>query len=107
MSIAHMAYLSIVVISWIWALSQIKYALKEPRYWPPPWGLTASIWLVADSVFFTYLGYLTLDDIPQHPWIVGFLSCVHIGAFIQWVRLPRNGDRDTPIEDAKDRGVLV
>ena len=84
----QVAYLLVVGIAWAWSLSQVALAVRELNHWPPTWRVNAAQWITVKAFFFSMIGVLTWDDIPDYPWLVYLVAVSHLVAFVHWLRLP-------------------
>lgn len=119
--LTHAAWISVVVLSWSWAIAQAVYAIRDvqefgwarvpvPRSAPwwvrrttwldwGPWRVKVTVWLTAKAMLFTAIAVWAWDDMAARPyeWAVWLFALTHAWVFAAWLRLPPN-DAPQPTE---------
>lgn len=88
--LTHLAWLTVLVLAWSWAIAQGRYANREPHWWPVPWRGKVTLWLTAKALLFTYLAIVLWDDMTAmpHALVVWLFAAVHAWVFWAWLHLP-------------------
>ena len=82
------AYLILITIAWLWALSQLRYAVR----YGGAWRWITAYWLASKAAFFTVAGSVWwTNHLNETVFRLALYSLVtaHLIAFIKWITLPK------------------
>ena len=84
----EVGYLPLVGIAWIWAVSQVVFAVRRGGAWR--WAM--AYWLVSKAAFFTVAGYIwwanTFPDLWFRAVLYNLIAAKTV-AFVIWLGQPR------------------